>query len=1048
MNCKVKNTIKIIGFLLVFLILFVIVQDIVVPCIDNPPERVTRQIEGLFAEPKDTIDVIFLGTSHIRNAVSPINIYRETGIRSYNLGTASQPVAASYYLLKAVFEEQSPQLVFLDASAFFQTKEERSSAARWLEIIDSLPLSKAGLKYEMTQAWLQDREENDYTVEGSILPIINYHDTYSSLARNEYQLEDVPIPFYSKGHKITYGVSQPSSHKGKTTDEVMDEYTQREYAYYDDNPNISSLKDNMTGIIEYVRLSKELCEKNHCELVLTKIPTGNTKMEYESAWYMQKHNIIQEAADELGLRFVDLNYEETGIDWTEDTRDNGSHINEKGSKQISHFFANWITKECTIKTTETQALQTAWNEQARIYDIHSEIALMKMTYDPEVLFNRLTEGNYTLLCAVSNTLEPTGWTLALANQFAFLTGAEQSMVDSSQYAYIIVSNDGTKITEEKDAFLCMAEGTLPDGKLFYLISKGWYARNETFIMPDETEFTRSGASILIDGVEYAGSSNGMYIVVYDNDLHCVVDIARIETTSVSSSISHNSFDQDTNQKIIDIQTEPVLNNVQFISSEKFYPAAEQLQESTDISVPTSNGLPDNLSLLKQEYQTIQNEQCAKDLNMVNWDQITPYIIDKRLLGGNEALSIEWQPVPGAAEYRYVIKELEKAPDLISAYEKGRIIGRNNTGNSTYLEIPYEELGSGKWLNIMVQAMADGYVSSNASYYVYINDEQNSPVVYPQTNGHEGDEYTTVFRTGPETTAVAIAYQQDEAYYNAKVFQKDDDSVTTFTDGEDVYWMIPYCYQAETHGQTQRTTYIRTTNDGAEWSKAIQSIPFETIPREKTAIAENEFAVYYHLTDEEAADEQMTIVHHGTATELKSISELGFSMDEKVFGGWKAWRPDIQCWRVKDMDGNAYWSEKLPYGGSFWLYNDGTTVSETTPPGTEVHFYAQWVSNEFTVFYHLTDDSEPDGKTTIVQHGTATNLLSISSFNKPEGKETFVGWKAWRPDIRCWRVIDSDGNEYWAEQLPSGGQYLLYGDKAIVSKTTPPGAEVHFYAQWQ
>ena len=46
-------------------------------------------------------------------------------------------------------------------------------------------------------------------------------------------------------------------------------------------------------------------------------------------------------------------------------------------------------------------------------------------------------------------------------------------------------------------------------------------------------------------------------------------------------------------------------------------------------------------------------------------------------------------------------------------------------------------------------------------------EENKPVVFPQEGGFEGDTFTTVIRTDPNVSGVAIAYIQSGEYKNAK-----------------------------------------------------------------------------------------------------------------------------------------------------------------------------------------------------------------------------------------------------------------------------------------
>lgn len=63
---------------------------------------------------KNSVDVLFLGSSVVVNAFIPQEMYEDYGIRSYNLGSEQQSPFLSYYLLKEAYKSQNPKAVVLD----------------------------------------------------------------------------------------------------------------------------------------------------------------------------------------------------------------------------------------------------------------------------------------------------------------------------------------------------------------------------------------------------------------------------------------------------------------------------------------------------------------------------------------------------------------------------------------------------------------------------------------------------------------------------------------------------------------------------------------------------------------------------------------------------------------------------------------------------------------------------------------------------------------------------------------------------------------------
>ena len=71
-------------------------------------------IDGFYAEPEDTIDVIFLGSSHANAAFAPAQMWREQGFTGYVLYSWSQPMWVSYHYAVEAFKRQTPRVVVLE----------------------------------------------------------------------------------------------------------------------------------------------------------------------------------------------------------------------------------------------------------------------------------------------------------------------------------------------------------------------------------------------------------------------------------------------------------------------------------------------------------------------------------------------------------------------------------------------------------------------------------------------------------------------------------------------------------------------------------------------------------------------------------------------------------------------------------------------------------------------------------------------------------------------------------------------------------------------
>ena len=94
---------------------------------------------------KDSLDVLFLGSSHLYYGVQPNVLWREYGIAAYDMGSAEQTVASSYFLLKEALAYQKPEVVVLE-TYYLWYPELYNGEARLRQAFDGCDASGAGLE--------------------------------------------------------------------------------------------------------------------------------------------------------------------------------------------------------------------------------------------------------------------------------------------------------------------------------------------------------------------------------------------------------------------------------------------------------------------------------------------------------------------------------------------------------------------------------------------------------------------------------------------------------------------------------------------------------------------------------------------------------------------------------------------------------------------------------------------------------------------------------------------------------------------------------------
>ena len=74
---------------------------------------------AFLAEPEDSLDVIYLGSSYAYCDINPSMVYRSSGLTGYVMAGSEQPLSITYWYLKEILRTQSPQAVVLEGTSLY-----------------------------------------------------------------------------------------------------------------------------------------------------------------------------------------------------------------------------------------------------------------------------------------------------------------------------------------------------------------------------------------------------------------------------------------------------------------------------------------------------------------------------------------------------------------------------------------------------------------------------------------------------------------------------------------------------------------------------------------------------------------------------------------------------------------------------------------------------------------------------------------------------------------------------------------------------------------
>ena len=135
--------------------------------------------QDFYAQQQD-FDVLFFGTSHSVLGILPMELYRNNGIVSYNLGNHGQWPSVDYWVLKNALRYTTPKLVVLESYAVFSQDRYSADHIGFLhEMFDTMPWSLDKLR--AVNDLFEDPLRKEF-----LLPFSSYHSRWDTLDESAF----------------------------------------------------------------------------------------------------------------------------------------------------------------------------------------------------------------------------------------------------------------------------------------------------------------------------------------------------------------------------------------------------------------------------------------------------------------------------------------------------------------------------------------------------------------------------------------------------------------------------------------------------------------------------------------------------------------------------------------------------------------------------------------------------------------------------------------------------------------------------------------------
>lgn len=294
---------------LAFVLLFALLAHLVSVVLEE--KRYRDSMAAFYAEPRDSLDVLILGSSHMHNGVSAVQLGEDYGLRANNFAQNGQVLTQTWYALQEALQYQAPQVVVLDVYKVVQDTLINSSVAmHYTADFMRLGVPKLRMIYEL----LPRGERAEY-----LFDVIAYHTRWKELTDADYAPPDVS----EKGTETLTGHYVPYDGFSVLPEDVKAPAAEIE--------------------LEYLDKIVTLCKQENIELLLVSVPF--TTPENDDLDRQAVLNGMADYAAEHGLPYLNMMHhiDEIGLDFETDMAD-VYHVNAAGMAKVTRYLGAYLAE--------------------------------------------------------------------------------------------------------------------------------------------------------------------------------------------------------------------------------------------------------------------------------------------------------------------------------------------------------------------------------------------------------------------------------------------------------------------------------------------------------------------------------------------------------------------------------------------------------------------------------------------------------------------------------------------------------------------------------
>ena len=375
---RIRKLMRAICFCLLFVILFIFLSGAFIPRTgtteDGMESRISKAYRG---EPRDSIDTVLIGNSDIYRAISPVDLFHQTGITSAIAGRPNKQLSEVPGDIRDILRYQNPKTIVLETDCMFSGTNpgfkkgispleaeaakvdvagqapskatnadvagQAPSKATDADVAGQAPSKATDAPqqniFDKCKALLQEGDSAFLAALNYKFPLVKYHDNWKHLKLTTFLQPRGKYHFSNKG--MAYA------------------NTVKAYPFGNEYMQLSGGKHAMLSEEKLDQFQKiyDLCDRNGIRLVLLTVPSANT-------WNKGKSDTVKQLAKKYDLTYYDYNRQlPTGFDWATDSKDGGNHLNYAGASAVTKDLAKKLTDDLTMNPTSlTKKQKQQWKK--------------------------------------------------------------------------------------------------------------------------------------------------------------------------------------------------------------------------------------------------------------------------------------------------------------------------------------------------------------------------------------------------------------------------------------------------------------------------------------------------------------------------------------------------------------------------------------------------------------------------------------------------------------------------------------------------------------